>query len=246
MIQLKKSKILRRKIRQDDLDDMTVTTWQFVRGLIKDGKIESALEFIDYEVTRNQVIHDLLVNFIQEMLHGLADFGEDQVEKIWRKILEPLMKAVLKHKAGVELVLQLDAELQRCHYGEVSVVEEPDRYVMECNPCGAAGRMRRERIRQVDSNAFTKHAWPWPWELGVTKKGYPWSWGKTGVPYYCAHCSLMWEILPTEIIGYPVRIHVLGDRPEDPCVHLYYKKPELIPDEYFIRIGKIRKQKSGD
>jgi hypothetical protein len=40
-----------------------------------------------------------------------------------------------------------------------------------------------------------------------------------------------------ELRGYPVRITLVGDKPEDPCVHLFYKKPELIPEEYFTRIG---------
>jgi len=29
----------------------------------------------------------------------------------------------------------------------------------------------------------------------------------------------------------------MGEKPEDPCIHYYYKKPELIPKEYFTRIG---------
>ncbi|MDW7772824.1 MAG: hypothetical protein SCH71_08045 [Desulfobulbaceae bacterium] len=241
MIELKQSPILKRKIRQDDVADMSVPSWRFIKDLIKNGKIEDAMEFMDYEVTRNKVIHDLLVHFIQEMLHGLSDFGEEQVEKIWRKILEPLMKYVLTHEVSVELVLHLDAELQRCHYSDVHVVEEPDRYVMTCDPCGAGGRLRRERCRRPASNEYTKHVWTWPWDLGVTQKPYDWSWRRTGIPYYCAHCSIMWEILPTEIIGYPVRIHVPGETPEDPCVHLYYKKPELIPEEFYRRIGKEKK-----
>ena len=46
------------------------------------------------------------------------------------------------------------------------------------------------------------------------------------------------EILPIEMRGYPICVTQYSDRPEDPCVHLYYKRPELIPDEYFTRIGK--------
>ena len=245
MIRLEKSQVLQRKIRQDDIADMAIPTWTFIRELIQRGRTEKALEFMEYEVTRNKVIHDLLVQFIQEIFTGIASFGEDEVEKLWRKILDPVMRHVIDRirsmeAVSVEEILRLDAELQRCHYGEVKVVEEPDRYVMTCDPCGAGGRLRRERGLGVTKNSYTVHAWPWSWSIGVTKKAYPWSWGKTGVPYYCAHCSIMWEIIPTELLGYPIRIHLLGDRPEDPCVHLYYKKPELIPEEYFIRIGMTK------
>jgi len=36
---------------------------------------------------------------------------------------------------------------------------------------------------------------------------------------------------------------MIGERPEDPCVHLFYKKPELIPEEYFKRVGKTKPTK---
>ncbi len=240
MISLKESKVLQRKIRVDDIEDMGTPTWTLVRDLIRQGRTDEALELIDYEVTRSKVIHDLLVQFIQEMLDGISRFDEEEVGATWRRIIEPLMQKVTGRNVTPELVLQLDAELQRCHYGETRIVEEDDRYVLTCDPCGAGGRLRKERSGAASGNAFTKHSWPWDWDVGETKKPYPWSWSRVGVPYYCAHCAIMWEILPTELLGYPVRIHIPGEKPEDPCVHLYYKRPELIPEEYFTRIGKAK------
>lgn len=98
--------------------------------------------------------------------------------------------------------------------------------MMRCDPCGSGGRLRRTK------------------NIGITKKAYPWSWGKSGIPYYCTHCCLAWEIIPTELWGYPIRINLVTDRPEDPCVHLFYKKPELIPEEYFDRLGMTKKIRS--
>jgi hypothetical protein len=51
----------------------------------------------------------------------------------------------------------------------------------------------------------------------------------------------MWEILPIEMRGYPIRVNIIGDKPSDPCIHYYYKKPELIPEQYFTRIGQSKK-----
>jgi hypothetical protein len=245
VIKLEYSEILQRKIRKDDIPNMGISTWEFIRDFVQSGESKKALDLMDYEVTRNRVIHDLLIQFIQEMLTEIAKSSEDQVPKFWRKISEPLMKMVLSRKLNVEEILQLDAELQRCHFGEIRVAEEPDRYVMTCDPCGAGCRLRRERALQTARNAYTQHAWPWSENLGVTKKPYPWSWGKAGVPYYCIHCSIMWEIIPTELIGYPIRLHNLGDKPEDPCVHIYYKEPESIPEGFFTRIGMTKKTAKG-
>ena len=75
-------------------------------------------------------------------------------------------------------------------------------------------------------------------EAGTSKKAYPWTWGKVGIPYYCAHCCLELEILPIELRGYPLAVTEISEKPEDPCIHLLYKSPELIPEKYFTRVGK--------
>ncbi len=126
-----------------------------------------------------------------------------------------------------ELVVVI-AEEFRAHFsgpgreGAIWVIEEADRYRIVLDPCGSGGRMRKTEL------------------FGVTKKTYPWSWNKSGVPYYCIHCAVMWEIIPIELRGYPIRINLCPDRSEDPCVHLFYKRPQLIPEEYFTRVGKIK------
>ena len=63
---------------------------------------------------------------------------------------------------------------------------------------------------------------------------------RSGVPYYCVHCCMFKEILPIELRGYPIRINFPGERPEDPCIQFFYKRPELIPEEYFARVGKTK------
>ena len=122
----------------------------------------------------------------------------------------------------------MEETLERCtysqkgHHANFTIVEEPDRYVVTYDPCGTGGKLRRTR------------------SVGTTKKAYPWSWSKSGVPYYCTHCCVHFETIATEIRGYPIKIALPGNKPEDPCVHLFYKKPELIPEEYFTRIGHIK------
>jgi len=70
---------------------------------------------------------------------------------------------------------------------------------------------------------------------------YPWSWGRKGVPYYCCHCYLMHDIIPIEIRGSPCE-SLIRENGKDPCIYYYYKKPELIPEEFFTRIG-VKKPK---
>lgn len=222
MIRLEKSEALGRKIRQDDPAELAIPTWTLVREAIQSGRSDAALDFLEYGCAIDKALSDGLVAFIDELLTHLATLGEEEVYKFIRKRYYPRVQDWLARTPGVEESLQREVENQRGHYGNVKVTEETDRYVVRCDPCGTGGRLRR--VKNVE----------------VTKKAYPWSWGKAGIPYYCTHCSVMWEIIPIELRGYPIAIFLPGDKPEDPCLHLYYKKPELIPEEYFTMVGKTK------
>ena len=221
MIRLEKSEALRRKIRQDDVAELAIPTWTLVREAMRAGRTDEALDFLEYGCAENEAIHDSIVAFVDDTLTYLARFGEEEIEKFLRRELYPSAKHLLSVTPGVEESLQRWAGVMRAHYANVTIIEESDRYVVRCDPCGSGGRLRRTR------------------SVATTKKAYPWSWGKTGIPYYCTHCCVH-EIISTELRGYPLRINLIAERPEDPCVHLLYKKPELIPEEYFTRIGMAK------
>lgn len=219
MIRLKYSEALQRKIRQDDPLELAIPTWNLVSKAIKETKAKEALDLLEYCQEENLRNNDSLTSFTDMLLTYIAGFGEEEVLKILRQRYHPFTIKFLSAVHNVEETLQMCTEGQRSHHGEFTITEEPDRYVARYDPCGTGGRLRRTR------------------PVGTTKKAYPWSWGRVGVPYYCCHCCLIWEILATEIRGYPIRITLSGEKPEDPCIHLFYKKPELIPEEYFTRVG---------
>jgi len=223
MVRLEKSEALQRKIRQDDPPDLAIPTSSLARRAIQEGKVDEALELVDYSRIEGMILHDAMVSLFEETLTYLAsNFGEEEILKVLRRRYKSRMADWLSVTESVEQNLQRCAEFQRCHYSDISIAEEPDRYVLICDPCGSGGRLRRTH------------------SVGMTKKAYTWSWSKSGVPYYCVHCCLMWEIIPIELRGYPIRITLIGDRPEEPCVLLFYKRPELIPEEYFTRVGKVK------
>lgn len=226
MIRLEKSETLQRKIRQDDVAELSIPTWNLVRKAVKAGKINEALEFINYGCFEAKQMHDILAEFPDIALTHIAKCcGEEKIIKILRKRYYDRTKNFILTIKNSKEALQRLVEQQRAHFSEFTVVEESDRYVVRTDPCGSGGRLRR--IKQV----------------GITKKTYPWSWNKIGIPYYCCHCCVYFEILPIELRGYPIRVHEITERPEDPCIHYYYKSPELIPEEYFNRVGKVKKIK---
>jgi len=222
MIRLQESEALHRKIRQDDPAELAIPTWTLVREAIQAGRSHEALEFIEYGYAESKEMHDACISIISDTLTYIASFGEEEVLKFWRQRYYSMMSNWISQTPGIEESLQMFAEFQRAHFGDFTVVEEPDRYVLRYDPCGSGGRLKRTR------------------SVATTKKAYSWSWGKSGIPYYCTHCCVGAEIVPTELRGYPLRITLISERPEDPCVHLIYKKPELIPEEYFTRIGMTK------
>jgi hypothetical protein len=224
MIRLQQSEVFQRKIRQDDVaGELAIPTFTLAIEAMKAGKLDEAAELIEYGCAEDTRTHDSFVMLISELGTRLADFDEQEVARILHQKYYPRAQSYLAAKPSVETLLQRGAESQRSHHGNFAITEERDRYVVNCDPCGSGGRLRRVAK-----------------SIGKTKKAYPWSWGKAGIPYYCCHCSILNEIAPIEIRGYPIRITLPGDRDEDPCIHYYYKKPELIPEEYFARVGKTK------
>ncbi len=198
------------------------TAWMAAEEAIRAGQTQEALKFLEECRIEGEKNNETMTSFVEQALSHLATWNEEEVEKIIRKRYRQPVIDFIASTPGVEESLRKCIQSQRKHQSHFTITEEPDRYVVRYDPCGTGGRLRRAR------------------EVGVTKKGHPWSWGRAGVPYYCAHCCIHWEILPIELRGYPVRITMIGERPEDPCVHLFYKKPELIPEEYFKRLGKSK------
>jgi len=222
MIRLAKSEVFGRKIRQDDPPDLATSTWTLVRDAMQDGDMNKALELMDYGLAESKAMHDALVAFVDDGCTYIAGLGEEEVNKFLRQKYYDRIKKMISVIPGVEDNLRLFTEYQRSHFSDFTVVEEPDRYVVTYDPCGSGGRLMRTK------------------DVARTKKAYPWSWNKSNVPYYCLHCCVAWETIPIELRGYPIRINLIPEKPEDPCVHLYYKKPELIPEEYFARVGATK------
>ncbi len=231
MVKLEKSKGLGRIIRADDLDELGISTWTKTKEAILAGRTQEALDLVDYNWEEGRRIHDLMCDAFWGFETFIADnLGEEALYKALRQLAEPFYKGLTKLDP-LEFV-RLRVETMRAHrsgprlMGDVTITEEKNRYIITFDPCGSGGRMKRMGRMKP------------PYNYGKTRKAYPWSWSKAGVPYYCAHCCVWSEIMPIEWFGYPQRINAYNDDPNAPCACYIYKEPELIPKEYFTRVGK--------
>ena len=248
MLKLVESEKLRRLIREDDWKDLGKPTQEMVSDAIDKGRYDEAKNLAGYLIPEGKGLHDLFCDWIWDIFSKISEKdGETAVYELCRSTQETwMMKRTWKGllKMSVEERVYVNAEVMRSHRcgsqqnGGIDIIEEEDRISIKMNPCGSGGRMRRG-----DPVDGTPSRLGPPYNFGVTSKAYPWSWGRKNVPYYCIHCAIN-EILPIEWGGFPLWVTGYSDDAADPCYWHFYKKPELIPDEYFSRLG-FKKPKFG-
>jgi len=234
MYKLEYSELLGRHVRKDDWKDLGVPTWRLIKQALSDRKRNHGLELLD-NLFREHGCLDVVDRLNKCLSYIARNHGEEEVAKALRWWQATLQKAGdVVSSLNLEELIQYQAEELRFSFtgsggrGSFNVAEEKDRYVFSLDPC-QVGRMRR--IKKINPS----------FELDTTKEPHLWTWGKADVPYYCARCCIWWEIMPIEEKGYPLRVHEYPDDPEKPCLTIYYKEAEGIPEDYFTRVGLNKK-----
>jgi hypothetical protein len=198
---------------------------------------------IVHDLRENYVaVHDAQADWCWGLLTILRDaLGEDAMDEVFRVTQGAWVGDRYAALADMtpEESFQLAIEGMRGHHcgrlrdGRIEVVEDDEKWVMSFDPCGSGGRMRRgdpERGQTPREAA--------PFNFARTERPHDWSWNRAGVCLYCAHCAVVNEILPIERLGAPMRVTENPEHPGDPCTWTIYKRPELVPDEAYRRVGK--------
>jgi hypothetical protein len=187
-------------------------------------------------------VHDAQADWCWGLLTVLRDsLGEDAMDEVFRVTQGAWVGDRYAALADMtpEESFQLAIEGMRGHHcgrlrdGRIDVVEDDEKWVMSFDPCGSGGRMRRgdpERGQTPRESA--------PFNFARTERPHDWSWNRAGVCLYCAHCAVVNEILPIERLGAPMRVTENPEHAGDPCTWTIYKRPELVPDEAYRRVGK--------
>lgn len=199
---------------------------------------------LDAHLSEARLIHDILADWAWALLSVIArEWGETILDEVLRVTEEPWVtpRYANLRNMSIDDSLQLTIEGMRGHFsgpdraGTISVVEEADRYVLLFDACGSGGRMRRG-----DPMAGSGSRLEAPYHFLNVAGAYDWTWNRTGVCAYCAHCSVVNQILPIEGLGRPMRMTLYPENPQDPCRWVLYKNPQAFPDEAFTSVGKSR------
>ena len=238
------SELLSRKIRKDPLSELGISSNIKLEEAIKACEKEEALKLLDYMTIELKDLHDLYCDWIYANQDYVAkNYGEEELPSFLDNSFR--MANIGGYKAfgtiPLDEVIYKIAEVIRAHrsgpgeLGISNITEDEEKYVITLDPCGSGGRLRRGS--QIDGSPARTEP---PFDLGKTTKPYPWSWGKSGVPYYCVRFCIWGELAFIEALGYPLRITGYNDDPQKPCSFIFYKNPDLIPDEYWERVGKVK------
>jgi len=219
------------------------TEWRAsVEAAISAGDAPAAGRLLDAHVAEARLIHDVLCDWTWALLTVIARrWGEAVLGDVLRVTEEPWVTVRYDRirELSVPDALRLTVEGMRGHLsgpgrrGEISVVEESDRYVLSFDACGTGGRMRRG-----DSVVGSGSRLAPPYNFLNVAGAYDWTWNRKGVCAYCAHCAVVNQILPIEKLGRPMRMTLYPENPGDACRWILYKDPTGFPDEAFAQVGR--------
>jgi hypothetical protein len=204
-------------------------------------------------------VHDRFCDLICALFSlAAAELGESVVGAMWDDAIGDLYPSRDAYDTArrpwaesVALLLTDAATSLRGHLsgpgrtGEVSLLEEEDRWVFRFDPCGSGGRTLR-----ADANADGSARSGPPFGFRVTTGRHDWAWQTEGVCLYCVHCCQLQERAPIARLGYPVRVvepPVWGTaEPRGYCTWSIYKDPHLVPAEAYRRVGSAKPQDGRD
>jgi hypothetical protein len=216
----------------DDIERLTTPLWERAKAAIDAGEPEEAKRLVDASVARWRSLQDYSINWVTSLLSYIGDeLGEAAVEDALRRSGEQFVRArregdVAWDDLSAEQRAKAIAGAMVANFGTCEVVEDDDKIVLSFR-CGSGGRLIDEGRYEGDDGYLVLH------EAG------PRTFGRASLPVYCAHCSVNNEIQPVEWGSAPVTVEHPPERPGEPCVHHLYRDLDALPDEVFVRIGKV-------
>ena len=208
-----------------------------IEAAILAGRTDEAVRELNLMRQEYRAVHDLMVTWIQDLLTFMADrYGESSVRESITRTNDNIWAVRFKRWSEMSVweKVAFTCEGMRAHLsgptrrGDVFIREEDDRYVFAFDPCGSAGVLRR-------GDPETGRG-PHPTE-GLNRQAHDWTWGKTGVLWYCSHCPIAMEWLPGTRTGHPMRPLDHSLDPVMPSIWYVYKDEAATRAEHYERVG---------
>jgi hypothetical protein len=118
------------------------------------------------------------------------EFGEEKVRDAWLFAAERFWKPAVDNFKTMshDQVIEAFAALHRGLGSEFRVEQDDDKATISITGCGTAGKLMKDgKYENTDRH---------PHDGGLTQEPHSWSCNKKGMPYYCVHAPVMYQILP--------------------------------------------------
>lgn len=176
------------------------------------------------ERTIESVYRDYVIEDFVEAKYGQFGKSPEAFNAGFDKLVAWTFSGIQLHMSGPE------------RDGSIEFVEHEDRVEFIFDPCGNGARMMRgEPLDGTPSRLTT------PYHYRVIEGAYDFTWNKSGVCHYCAHCNLIQHKMPIEKYGFPMRVvdpPTYPDRTGAKCKWTIYRRVDLVPEKAFTDVGE--------
>ena len=206
------------------------------REALEEGDTDRARDQIDRAQRQAAALKEYSIRWIAELLSWVGETeGEAAVEEVLRRFGERnLADRALPDNdwwsVPAEVRAKVVARAMLANGAEIELAEDDEKIVMSFR-CGSGGML-------IDSGAYEGEAAL----MRLTEPG-PRTFGRDSLWVYCAHCSVNNEIQAVEATGRLTTVEFPPERAGEPCVHHVYRRPEDIPAEIYVRIGKSKPER---
>lgn len=229
---------------KEELSEMNKSYSQLALESLEKGDIEKAKYWINQNELTVSMVSDGLVGWIAGLLGeiydrvGIEDYL-DVLRSTLRHVAEQQMfmkDALIKEKGETEgfkeTIRMLVDYLWKPAGAPFTVEEDEEKVIIKNQPCARGGKL-------IDAGLYEENGKEGGYRR--VKEIGPHSYGKEDIPIYCTHCAIL-RIMEMELTGKPNYVWD-PDKPfpvnsGDPCVHIFYKNTENMPEKYLSILKK--------
>ena len=203
------------------------------REALDEGRTSEARDQIGRAERQAAQLKQYSIRWIAELLSWIGETeGEAAVEAALRRFGERNLADRAEPEndwwsVPAEVRAKVVARAMLANGADVELTEDADKIVMSFR-CGTGGML-------IDSGAYEGEAAL----LKLSEPG-PRTFGRDSLWVYCAHCSVNNEMQAVETTGRLTTVEFPPERAGEPCVHHVYRRPQDIPEEIYVRIGKSK------
>jgi len=215
-------------MKKNELKKLEVSTFQKLREAIEKGEKEEAITRLAELREGDTKLRNALVDWIDTLLLFISQkLGEESVNEalrmVFNKDLKPFLGAELGEPDAEKRMRRRAYIWTGIHNVDINIEEDEEKFTISWR-CDTGGRI-------VTKKGF-----------GKTSRAYPWANSQPGIAYYCAHCTIAYEIMFMEKFGFPNFIIIPPLKSGDICSQYIYKDPGNIPKSYMEMFSKHKKQ----